>query len=183
MSLQSVKEDILKKGMEKAEQIKKDGLREKEEILKLANEKIAELKKRKEQEIKSYEEKTKKQEISSAELEVKRTKLIMQKELLDLAFEKTKEKLAMFSKEENEKLLKAIITKHENEGKRIYFAKKDEEIIKKLSKLKYAGNINCIGGIMIESEDGTIRNDYTFDTLLKEIYDKKLKEVHAILFK
>ncbi|MCD4704024.1 MAG: hypothetical protein K8R64_07010 [Methanosarcinaceae archaeon] len=55
-------------------------------------------------------------------------------------------------------------------------------MVKKLSSLEYAGNIDCIGGVVIENEDGTIRLDYRYDVILKNVYEHSLKNTSEILF-
>ena len=99
------------------------------------------------------------------------------KKIIDSA----KEKISNINKEENEALLLKLIKKYESTGSKIYSNSKSENIIKKLSKLKYSGNINCIGGFIIENENGSIKQEYTYDLILKNIYEKSIKHISEIL--
>ena len=126
--------------------------------------------------------KMRQQEISSANLEVKRTLLNARKELLEEVYAQAEKSIAAFSPEKNEELLKSIIEKNEAGGKRIYSNASSEEIVKKLSSLEYAGNIDCLGGVVIENEDGTVRLDYTYDVILKSVSEQLLKQTSDILF-
>lgn len=122
------------------------------------------------------------QEISSANLEVKRTLLNARKEILDNVYVQAVEAISAFSLEKNEELLKVLINKYESEGAKIYSNKESAEIVKKLSSLEYGGDIECLGGILIESADGTVRLDYTYDVILKSVNEQLLKQTSDIFF-
>ncbi|MCQ1534357.1 V-type ATP synthase subunit E [Methanosarcina sp. KYL-1] len=122
------------------------------------------------------------QVISSANLEVKRITLNKRKELLDKVYNNTVESIKSMPASKNEELLKYVIDKYEASGARVYSSKDSEETVRKLTKLTYAGNINCIGGIVLESEDGTIRLDFTYDSILKNVYERSLKQISDILY-
>jgi V/A-type H+-transporting ATPase subunit E len=81
----------------------------------------------------------------------------------------------------NEKLLKVLIDEHQAEGVRIYSTKDSEPIVRKLSSLSYTGNIDILGGIVLENEDRTVRLDFTYDSILKNVYERSLKQISDIL--
>ncbi|HWR25355.1 MAG TPA: V-type ATP synthase subunit E [Methanosarcina sp.] len=123
------------------------------------------------------------QVISSANLEVKRIRLNKRKDLLDQVYNKAYESIKSMPASNAEKLLSVLIDKHEADGVRIYSAKNSEALVKKLSSLSYAGNIDdSIGGIVLENEDGTVRLDYTYDSILKNVYERSLKQISDILY-
>jgi len=126
--------------------------------------------------------KIKQQEISSANLEVKRTLLNARKELLEDVYAQAEKSISAFSPEKNEELLRSIIEGNEASGKRIYSNAESEKIVKKLTSLEYAGNIKCLGGVVIENEDRTVRLDYTYDVILKSVSEQLLKQTSDILF-
>jgi len=121
------------------------------------------------------------QVISSANLEVKRIRLNKRKELLDQVYNNIYESIKSMHASKAEKLLSVLIEKHKADGVRIYSNKNSEAIVKKLSSLSYAGNIDCIGGIVLENEDGTVRLDFTYDSILKNVYERSLKQISDIL--
>ena len=127
-------------------------------------------------------ERMRRQEISSAKLEVKRAILNARKEALEKVYNNTVDLIATLPDPKQEELLKAIIETNQSSGARIYSNEKSEDIVKKLSSLEYAGNIDCIGGVVIENEDGTIRLDYRYDVILKNVYEHSLKNTSEILF-
>ena len=51
-----------------------------------------------------------------------------------------------------------------------------------LTSLRYGGHVDCIGGVVIESADGTVREDRTFETILRERSEKALPQIAAALF-
>jgi V/A-type H+-transporting ATPase subunit E len=114
------------------------------------------------------------QEISSANLEVKRTMLNARKDLLEKVYERTIEKIGSMPETKEEELLKAILSANESSGTRIYSNSE--------SSLEYGGNIDCIGGVVIENKDGTIKLDYTYDIIFKNVYEQNLKNTSDILF-
>jgi V/A-type H+-transporting ATPase subunit E len=126
--------------------------------------------------------KIRQQEISSANLDVKRTLLNARKEILEKVYVQAVETISAFSPEKNEELLKSLIDNYGSNGTKIYSNMESEEIVKKLSSLEYAGNIDCLGGVVIENEDGTIRLDYTYDVILKSVNERLLKQTSDILF-
>ncbi|WP_406656785.1 V-type ATP synthase subunit E [Methanolobus sp. ZRKC2] len=126
--------------------------------------------------------KIRQQEISSANLEVKRTLLNARKEVLEKVYTQAEESITAFSPEKNKELLKSLIEKYEASGKKIYSNAGSEEIVKELSSLEYAGNIECLGGVIIENEDGTVRLDYTYDVILKSVNEQLLRQTSDILF-
>ena len=122
------------------------------------------------------------QVISSANLEVKRITLNKRKELLDKVYSQTIESIKSMPASKKEELLKHIINKYETSGARFYSSKASEETARKLTSLTYAGNIDCIGGIVIENEDRTIRLDFTYDSILKNVYERSLKQISDTLY-
>lgn len=122
------------------------------------------------------------QVISSANLEVKRITLNKRKDLLDKVYSQTVEKIKSMPVSKKEELLKSILSKYETSGARVYASKDSEAIVKKLTSLSYAGNIDSIGGIVLENEDGTVRLDFTYDSILKNVYERSLKQISDILY-
>jgi V/A-type H+-transporting ATPase subunit E len=51
-----------------------------------------------------------------------------------------------------------------------------------MTKLEFAGEIDCIGGIVIENKDGTEVLDFRYDMILKDVNEQSLKQISNILF-
>ncbi|HDN74175.1 MAG TPA: V-type ATP synthase subunit E, partial [Archaeoglobus sp.] len=72
-------------------------------------------------------------------------------------------------------------------GMLVFSNKSDEDVVKSLIKelnldLEYSGNIECLGGVVLETANREVRINLTFDEILDQIYEQKLSEVSKILF-
>ncbi len=129
-----------------------------------------------------------KQEISGANLEVRRMMLNTRKGILDETQKQAAERLREL---DIQSLIRSLIRAHSGDATRVYSSRQDQPIVEglcdelleaKLTKLEYAGNIDCISGIVLETEDEAVRLDYTFDTILGEVSERSMKQVSNILF-
>lgn len=122
------------------------------------------------------------QEGASTELELKREELQMERELLDRVQRLAQEKLKSLPRERNEAILKGLLSHFEREGTQVHAAAKDELFVKMASKLHFAGPLAGAGGLVITNPDGTVRMDLTFETLMRDLSEKRLKEIHQKMF-
>lgn len=182
MGLDAIVEEIKAKGRAEADKISDETSLEVSKIIADAQAAAARLKTAKEEAVRKEIERMKQQELSSANLEVKKAKLNARKEILDEVYENAKESVKKLPAEKNQKLLKSIIEKNENNNAKIYSKAKDKPVVKKLTTLEYAGDIDCIGGVVIENADGTEVMDFKYDTILKNVSEQSLKQVSDILF-
>lgn len=182
MGLEAIVKEIKAKGKAEADKISKEAKKEASQIIADAQsraEKIAEAKK---EAVAAEIQRLKQQELSSANLEVKRSLLNARKEVLDIVYDKSVEGVKNFPADKNKELLKVIIEQNEAGNSKIYSRSEDKAVVKKLTKLKHAGEIDCIGGVVIETEDGTVYLDFKYDTILKDTSEQSLKQVSDILF-
>ncbi len=184
MGLEKVVADILEKGKHDAAKFKEEGEAEKTVILNQAREEAAKIKAKKEAEVAKIVEKTRTRELASAKLEIKKIKLNSEKEALDQVFAQAIAQLQNLPKKKNEHLLKVLIDKGTKEigNGRIYCSQKDVETVKHMSKLQFGGAIDCAGGVVIESSDGLVKVDYTYETLLGTVWESNVRQVSDILF-
>ena len=180
MGLEVVVKDVLERGHEEANRIKREGTDEAAGIIAAAENKAREiLKERREQAVLQIERR-KNREISSANLEVKRAILNVKKELLDKAYDEALGVLAALSEPERESIIKKLLESH-TDSKRVFSNRSDESIVRQITNLEYGGTILCSGGIVLENEDGTVIHDLTFDTLLTSVRETSLKQLLEIL--
>ncbi len=182
MGLDAIVEDIRAKGKAEADRIGQETDKEVSRILANAQSQAARINASRQDTAKKDIERLRLQEMSSANLEVKRTMLNARKELLDDVNDKAKEGISKLPADTNLKLLKSIIEKNQANNSRISSNKKDEPAVRKLTKLSFSGNINCLGGIIIENDDGTEYLDFRYETILKKVSEGSLKQVSDILF-
>ncbi|MCZ7372332.1 MAG: V-type ATP synthase subunit E [Candidatus Methanoperedens sp.] len=182
MGLDAIVEEIKAKGKVEADRISGEAYKEVSKIIADAQSQAEKIKAAKQESVSKDIERLKAQELSSANLEVKRAMLNSRKEVLDEVYEASKESLGKLPDEKNQKLLGLIIKKNEKNNSKIYSREKDKSTVKKLTTLNYAGDINCIGGVIIENDTGTEYLDFRYETILKDVSEKSLKQVSDILF-
>lgn len=182
MGLDAIVEEIRAKGRAEADKISEETEKEVSKTIADAEANAARLKTAQEEAVKKEIDRQRQQELSSANLEVKKGILNARKEILDEVFEAAKEAVKKLPAEKNQKLLKSIIEKNQNSNAKIYSRNMDKQAIKKLTKLEYAGEIDCIGGVVIENENGTEVLDFKYDTILKNVSEQSLKQVSDVLF-
>ncbi|MCZ7393927.1 MAG: V-type ATP synthase subunit E [Candidatus Methanoperedens sp.] len=182
MGLDAIVGEIKAKGRAEADKISEETSFEVSKIIAEAQASASKLKAAKEEAVRKEIDRLRQQELSSANLEVKKGILNARKEILDEVFEAAKEAVKKLPAEKNQKLLKSIIEKNQNNNARIYSRSKDKQVVKKLTKLEHAAEIDCIGGVVIENVDGTEVLDFKYDTILKNVSEQSLKQVSDILF-
>jgi len=182
MGLEAIVKEIKARGKVEADKVSKEADKETSQIIADAQSQAEKITETKKEAVAADIQRLKRQELSSANLEVKRELLNARKEILDLAYEKAVDGVKGLPAEKNKELLKVIIEKNKTGNSRIYSRNEDKTTVKKLTKLKYAGEIDCIGGVVIENEDGTEYLDFKYDTILKDVSERSLKQVSDILF-
>ncbi len=182
MGLDAIVEEVKARGKAEAERISGETYLEVSKIVAEAKSHAAKIKAEKQEAVKKEIETLRQQELAGGHLEVKRALLNSRKEVLDEVYEKSKESLIKLSPDKNQKILKTILENAGGTSARIYSNAKDKELVKKFTKLKYAGEIECIGGIILENESGTESLDFRYEMILKNVSEQSLKQVSDILF-
>jgi len=187
MPLEKVLQEIQQKGEEEVRKLKEEAEREVERILAEARAEAEEILKRARDEAEKEAEALRKQEISSVKLEMKRELLNKQKDILESVFDLLRQRVREMDEETRKKLLRTLLERNASPGMLVYSRKEDEEIVKSLAKelkidLKYAGNVECLGGVILEDPSGEVRVNLTFDELINQVYEQKMSEVSKILF-
>lgn len=182
MGLESVVEDVLARGRSEVEGIRRAALAERDRILQNAGAEGAKLLEIRELEAKQAAERLRVQALARAELESKKIVLSAEKELLDEVYGKVLEKLSVL--EGREDILQALLKAHTADWKtgKVYCNARDADAIRAVVGSSFAGTIDCVGGIVIESGDGTHRIDLRFETLLADIWRDSIREVAEVLW-
>jgi V/A-type H+-transporting ATPase subunit E len=181
MALDAVVESILATSKDKVAQVSAEADQEVARTLNEARERAAEIKSRKQTEVGHAVEAVERREISSANLEVKRSELNVHKDLLEQARLKLLEKIQNLPKKENEAMLKKLLEPYNLKDMKVYSNKRDEAFVSSLAP-NYGGNLDIMGGVVVESKDGALRYDLTYETLAREVFNNRMKEVSRILF-
>jgi V/A-type H+-transporting ATPase subunit E len=181
MALDAVVESVLTTSKDKVASINVEADQEVARILNEARERAAEIKSRKEAEVGHAVEGIERREISSANLEVKRSELNVHKDLLEQTRAKLIEKIQNLPKKDNEAMLKKMLEPYDLKDMKVFSNKRDEAFVSSLAS-NYGGNLDIIGGVVVESKDGALRYDLTYETLAREVFSSRMKEVSRILF-
>jgi len=181
MALDAVVDDILATSKSKVAQVGSEADQEVARILDEARKRAADIKSRKEKEVGQAVEALERREISSAHLEVKRSELNVHKEMLEKARVKLFEAIQKLPKDQNEALIKKMLEPYNLKDMKVFSNKRDETFVSSLAP-NYGGNLDTIGGVVVESKDGALRYDSTFETLAREVFNNHMKEASKILF-
>lgn len=181
MGLEPLVEDILDAGRKRADSIVAEARKERERTLSEARERASAITAARLAEARRAEAQMRARELAAAELEVRRARLQMERELLQAAAEGARRRIEALSGRESEALLEALLRKVPP-GYRVYSAPRSEAFLRERLGPAYAGTISCLGGLAAESPDGSVRIDLTYDTLLSAAVERTMSEVHRLLF-
>jgi len=180
MGLEAVKEEIIRHAKQQEATLLAEAREESKKIISEAEKKIEGLREEINAETKKKINAIKMQELASAELENKKMLLEMKKQLIEDVFNKAQGKISALAIEQRRSYIKKLLEKSKNdiEVANVYCNEKD---LKLLEDFK-AKAIDIIGGLIAENKDGTVRVDYSFDTMLQSIKENELQNISKILF-
>ena len=158
--------------------------KERATILQQADETIANKKKAQEKELEIALKRLRQQEISSAELEAKRIVLNAKKEILDRSYQETLKDLESMSETEKTKVYQTILTNAKKiiSKPKVFCPKGESRLVQKDIEITSVTEMDMAPGLILESQDGTVRLDYRFNTILGAVWEKELKNVSNVLF-
>ncbi len=184
MSLNKVVEDILRRGEEKKREIVKLGEKERDEQVKLAEKRISEDRAKAEKKTAAQIAQTEQQEISSGELESKKTLLAAQRQVMEELREQTLSELAGLPADRRKRIYSKLVAKAKMELGEclVYSNKADRAILQLPAGMGNGGTIDSAGGLVFESKDRSVRLDYRFESILDEVWNKKMQEIYSRLF-
>jgi len=182
MGLESVVEDVLGRGRSEVEEIRRAALAERDRILQNARSEGAKLVEIREQEARQAVERLRVQALARAELESKKIVLSAEKGLLDQVYAKVLEKLAVL--EDGAVILQSLLKAQAADWRtgKVYCNERDANAVRAVVGSSFGGTIECVGGIVIESDDGTHRIDLQYETLLADVWRDSIREVAEVLW-
>jgi len=185
MSLEIVANEILENARKQSSALENEGKNEARKITGVAQEGISSRHKDAEASLAKLKESMENKELSSAKLQASKELQEMKKELLSKALEQAKSAIQKMPEKQKEELLKAIYAQASKQMKDIgtvYTAKSDMALAKRIAKADVKQTDEIFGGAIFESEDQSIRLDFSFDQLLENANSSSLKEMSKILF-
>jgi V/A-type H+/Na+-transporting ATPase subunit E len=182
MGLEQVKQEILDHAEEEAKRIVVDAKAHAKKDLAAAHDVVgafeAEIEAQRIKELEALERK----HIAAMKMHAKRILFEKRKEVLADVFAQLRQKVAKMPVAQRRLLLVKLFqhAKKQCTVGTVYCAKSDVSLVKKFAKNVQSTNI--FGGIIAETKDRSVRIDYSFDSLLGDLEQKKLQEVAGILF-
>ena len=191
MSLDTVVEDIKEEAHARAENIRDDGESRAEEIVSAAEADADEILEQAEREVEREIEQLREQRLSSAKLEAKQKRLEARRDVLGDVSEQVEAELAALEGETREELTRTLLEATSEEfddgdDVRVYGRSDDQKLLESILEdydgYEYAGEYDCLGGVVVESDQSRVRVNNTFDSVLEDVWEENLREISNRLF-
>ena len=177
-------EEILRKGDERAQEIIRQGETERQQQIDLADGEISANREKAEKRLEMQMAQMEQHELSSAELESRKMLLAAQREVLEDLRERILVELSRFPQDKRTAVYSRLFAKARDVLGEcfVYSSRADAETLRPPAGITKAGVIECSGGLVFESKDRSVRLDCRFETLLDELWNKKMNEIYTQLF-
>jgi V/A-type H+-transporting ATPase subunit E len=192
MSLDTVVEDIRDEARARAEEIRSEGQERADEIVASAEDDAERIVEEREREVERTIAQEREQALSSAKLEAKQERLEARRDALQTVREEVESSLAELSGDRREELTRALVeaaaTEFDDGADVVVSGRAADEALIEEILADYDGfslgdeAVDCLGGVVVESETSRVRVDNTFDSLLDTVWENNLKDVSGILF-
>lgn len=191
MSLDTVVEDIRDEARARAEEIRSQGETRAEEIIADAEADADRIVEEREAAVEKQIEQEREQTLSSAKLEAKQQRLEARRDVLQQVHEQVEEELADLSGQKRETLTRKLLDDASEEFDddatvQVYGRAADETLLTKIladyDDYSFAGEYDCLGGVVVESTSSRVRVNNTFDSVLEDVWEDNLKELSTRLF-
>ena len=191
MSLETVVEDIRDEARARAEEIRTDGESRAEEITEEAERDAERIREEAEREVERQIDQEREQKLSSAKLEAKQERLEARREVLEDVRDDVEAHIADIGGDEREELTRALLeaAAEEFDGEetiRVHSRAEDadllESVVDDFDGVEVGDPVDCLGGVVVESDGSRVRVNNTFDSVLEDVWEENLREISARLF-
>ena len=191
MSLDTVVEDIREEANARAEDIRAEGEARADEIVSAAEDDAGEILDAAREEVEREIDQLKEQRLSSAKLEAKQKRLEARRDVLGEVREQVEQELIDLESDTREELTRTLLDAasvefEEVDDVSVYGRADDADLLESIladyDGYEYAGEYDCLGGVVVESEGSRIRVNNTFDSLLEDVWEENLREISNRLF-
>lgn len=186
MSLDTVAEDIRAQAQTEAEEIIQAAEQEAKTLREQAEQEADELREQQLAEAESTIEQEREQKLSSASLEAKQLRLEARRDALTDVRTSIETELESIDGDRRrtltEQLLAETVAEFDAGPIEIYCRAEDRELLEELAEeydekeLRYAGDTDCLGGVVAEADSSQVRVTNTFDAVLADVWDENLRE-------
>jgi len=176
MSLKEVKSEILEEAQTKADQIIEEAEEEADEIVEEAEEKAEKTKEKYEKELEEEKESYEKKQVSNARMKAKQERLKAKQQVLEDVFDGFREQLSDLTDEQRETYVNSCVEKVGFEPGKIIGSPEFEDLV----DLEFEEHDS--EGVVIVSEDGEKRQNFTFDKIVDQYSQSYRKQVADTVF-
>lgn len=191
MSLETVVEDIRDEARERAKEIRADAEERADDIVAEAEADADEIVAEAEADVESEIAQEREQKLSSAKLEAKQMRLEARRDALQSVRSSVEDRITDLDGDEREELTRELLdaasTEFDDDADVRVFGRADDEalisdILDDYDGYEYAGEYDCLGGVVVESDTSRVRVNNTFDSVLEDVWENNLKAISARLF-
>jgi len=189
MSLDTVVEDVRDEARARAEEIREAAESEADEIVADAEPDAERIREERLAEVDRQIDQEREQTLSSAKLEAKQERLGARRDVLEDVHDDVEAAIEGLDgddrRELTETLLDATLAEFDDDDVAIYTRAEDVELVEELVADRDAtvdGEVECLGGIVAESDTSRVRVNNTFDSILDSVWDDELKNISERLF-
>jgi V/A-type H+-transporting ATPase subunit E len=190
MSLETVVDDIRDEARARADEIRAEVDKEADEILESARADAEEIRQQRKQAVEREIEQEREQKLSSAKLEAKQDRLEARRDALQSVRADVETAIAELDSGREEltrALLEDAAAEFDDDAAVEVYGRSDdrellESIIAEYDGYEYAGEYDCLGGVVAESESSRIRVKNTFDSVLESVWEDTLRSISQQLF-
>ena len=191
MSLDTVVKDIRDEARARADEIVNDAEARAEEIVEEAEAEAEEIREQRAAEAERTIDQEREQRLSSAKLEAKQARLEARRDVLEEVRERVEEEIANLGGNTREELTRDLLeaAKAEFDAEadlEVYGRPADASLLESIAadddRVSYAGEYDCLGGVVVESAGSRIRVNNTFDSVLEDVWEDNLRDISDRLF-
>jgi V/A-type H+-transporting ATPase subunit E len=181
MGLGHVKDGILAEARSQSDQELARAREEAKAIRARAEQRAQELRGARQHETQAAAQALRRRELALAELEAKKLRLQAEKELLGQVRTTALQRLAGLPAGTNEQYLSALVKRAAIQDPKVHARPQDQPLVERMG-LKYAGPVEAVGGVVVESADGLTREDLRYEDILEDAWRDALGDVAQRLF-
>ncbi|WP_254272435.1 V-type ATP synthase subunit E [Haloarcula marina] len=191
MSLDTVVEDIRDEARARAEEIREEADERAEEIVSEAEADAEQIHEDREAAVEREIAQEREQRLSSAKLEAKQARLSARRDVLEDVHDDVEQAIADLEGDRREELTSALLAAaveefDDGESLRVRGRADDQDLIEGIltdyDDAEFAGEYDCLGGVVVESEASRVRVNNTFDSVLESVWEDNLKDISDRLF-
>ncbi|MBS3119856.1 hypothetical protein J4475_03465 [Candidatus Woesearchaeota archaeon] len=180
MSLEELKKELESENQGRVREILDRARKEAKEILDKAEGQARELEEKAGRELETEKSDMERREISQQKLAAKQSLFELKKKLMEQVFSEAELQVLKMPKSDRAKALKYLVglARKSMEVSTVYCNRDD---MKQLREVE-SGEIKMLGGLIAENKEGTVREDYSFETLLVQVRQEEAQELAKRLF-